>query len=57
MLTLDMILHRWVGIRVDFMGTIFSTSLAAYLTYGGHLSASNTGFSLAMASESSRTFV
>ncbi|TFK79744.1 P-loop containing nucleoside triphosphate hydrolase protein [Polyporus arcularius HHB13444] len=42
-------LNRWVGIRVDLMGTIFATSLAAYLTYVGHLSASNTGFSLAMA--------
>ncbi|RDX45542.1 P-loop containing nucleoside triphosphate hydrolase protein [Lentinus brumalis] len=42
-------LNRWVGIRVDLMGTIFSTCLAAYLTYVGHLSASNTGFSLAMA--------
>ncbi|KAI0717852.1 P-loop containing nucleoside triphosphate hydrolase protein [Cerioporus squamosus] len=42
-------LNRWVGIRVDLMGTIFATSLAAYLTYVGRLSASNTGFSLAMA--------
>lgn len=48
---LNSLLRRWVGIRVDLMGTIFSTSLAAYLTYFGHLSASNTGFSLAMASE------
>ncbi|KAI0711801.1 P-loop containing nucleoside triphosphate hydrolase protein [Cerioporus squamosus] len=42
-------LNRWVGIRVDLIGTVFATSLAAYLIYVGYLSASNTGFSLAMA--------
>ncbi|RPD70679.1 P-loop containing nucleoside triphosphate hydrolase protein [Lentinus tigrinus ALCF2SS1-7] len=50
-------LNRWVGIRVDLIGTMFSTSLAAYLTYGGHLSASNTGFSLAMATAFTSTIM
>ena len=42
-------LGSWVTVRVDLIGTMFSTSLAIYLTYFNRLSASNTGFSLTMA--------
>ena len=38
-------------VRVDFMGSLFTTALAIYLTYVSRLSASNTGFSLTVASE------
>lgn len=36
---------------MDLIGNVFASSLAAYLVYGSRLSASNTGFSLNMASE------
>ena len=39
-------LNRWVSIRLDALGAIFTASLAAYLTYGSKASASNAGFSL-----------
>jgi hypothetical protein len=40
-------LNRWIGIRIDFLGTIFTISLAAYLIYGSRsLGAANTGFTL-----------
>ncbi|KAI0633979.1 P-loop containing nucleoside triphosphate hydrolase protein [Trametes polyzona] len=42
-------LNRWVSCRIDFVGTLFTTSLAIYLTYVSKLSASDTGFSLNMA--------
>ncbi|PIL29335.1 ATP-binding cassette transporter [Ganoderma sinense ZZ0214-1] len=42
-------LNRWVTIRVDFSGTLLVTALAVWLLYFAPLSASNTGFSLAMA--------
>ena len=47
-------LNRWISIRVDAVGTTFSTALAAYLVYGtGAIykpgSAANIGFSLNMA--------
>lgn len=40
---------RWICIRIDAAGAIFSTGLAAYLVYGSSFDASNTGFSLNMA--------
>lgn len=40
---------RWICIRIDASGAIFSTGLAAYLVYGSSFNASNTGFSLNMA--------
>ena len=43
--------HSWVTIRIDFIGTLFATSLSIYLTYISSLSAANIGFSLAMAGE------
>ncbi|KZT65224.1 hypothetical protein DAEQUDRAFT_658251, partial [Daedalea quercina L-15889] len=42
-------LNRWICIRIDATGALFSTALAVYLVYGGPFSASNTGFSLNMA--------
>ncbi|KAI0705524.1 P-loop containing nucleoside triphosphate hydrolase protein [Earliella scabrosa] len=41
-------LNRWVTIRVDILGCTLSAALAAYLTYGARLSASNAGFALSM---------
>ena len=43
---------RWVTIRVDLAGTLLVTALAVWLMYFAPLSASNTGFSLAMAGTS-----
>lgn len=42
-------IFRWICIRIDASGAIFSTGLAAYLVYGSSFDASNTGFSLNMA--------
>jgi hypothetical protein len=47
-------LNRWISIRVDAVGTIFSSALAIYLVYGTGAvykpgSAANIGFSLNMA--------
>ncbi|CCM06697.1 uncharacterized protein FIBRA_08984 [Fibroporia radiculosa] len=41
-------LSRWIAVRIDLLGAMFSSSLAAYLVYGG-ASASDTGFTLNMA--------
>ncbi|KAH9912641.1 uncharacterized protein B0H18DRAFT_889646 [Fomitopsis serialis] len=41
--------NRWICIRIDALGALFSTGLAAYLVYGSTFNASNTGFSLNMA--------
>lgn len=41
---------------MDFIGTVFATSLAVYLVYASSLSASDTGFSLNMASAFVPTF-
>ncbi|KAH7910707.1 hypothetical protein BJ138DRAFT_73634 [Hygrophoropsis aurantiaca] len=43
-------LNRWVSIRIDAAGALFSSGLAAYLVYGRSAAqASNIGFSLNMA--------
>ncbi|KAH7930564.1 hypothetical protein BV22DRAFT_1124835 [Leucogyrophana mollusca] len=43
-------LNRWVSVRIDAAGALFSSGLAAYLVYGrGAAQASNIGFSLNMA--------
>ncbi|KAI0640447.1 P-loop containing nucleoside triphosphate hydrolase protein [Trametes meyenii] len=42
-------LNRWLSIYIDFVGTLFATGLAIYLTYVAKLSAADTGFSLNMA--------
>lgn len=45
-------LNRWIGVRMDILGSLFITSLATYLVYGPRkVGASNTGFSLTMALE------
>jgi hypothetical protein len=44
-------LNRWVCIRIDAMGGLFASGLAAYLLYYRTHGASNTGFSLNMAGE------
>jgi hypothetical protein len=50
-------LNRWISIRVDIFGALFSAALAAYLVYrpsNGHESgrAAQAGFSINMAGES-----
>ncbi|KAJ2923003.1 hypothetical protein H1R20_g14092, partial [Candolleomyces eurysporus] len=42
---------RWIGVRIDSLGAIFTASLAAYLTYASTTSAANVGFSLNRAVE------
>ncbi|KZV91547.1 P-loop containing nucleoside triphosphate hydrolase protein [Exidia glandulosa HHB12029] len=43
-------LNRWICIRMDAIGGLFSSGLATYLVYGPHtLDAAKTGFSLVMA--------
>lgn len=44
-------LNRWISFRVDFIGAVFTASLAAYLTYFSNISAANVGFSLNRAVE------
>lgn len=49
--TLDTI--RWVSIRSDVLGALFTAGLSIYLVYGKQqASASVTGFSLTLACES-----
>ncbi|KZT67108.1 multidrug resistance-associated ABC transporter [Daedalea quercina L-15889] len=42
-------LNSWVDIRINALGAVYATALAAYLVYGKSITASNTGFSLNMA--------
>ncbi|OCH84368.1 P-loop containing nucleoside triphosphate hydrolase protein, partial [Obba rivulosa] len=42
-------LNRWVTVRLDVLGGVFSSSLAVYLVYVANVQASNIGFSLNMA--------
>ncbi|KAI0758154.1 multidrug resistance-associated ABC transporter [Fomes fomentarius] len=42
-------LNRWVSIRIDALGALFASCLAAYLVYGSSARAAHTGFSLNMA--------
>ncbi|KAI0793372.1 hypothetical protein C8Q75DRAFT_749936 [Abortiporus biennis] len=42
-------LNRWICIRIESLGGVFASGLAAYLVYAGGVTASNTGFSLTMA--------
>lgn len=43
--------------RVEGLGALFTVSLAIYLTYVTRLSASNTGFSFAMAGKHQLTTI
>lgn len=40
---------RWISVRADILGAIFSTGLATYFIYGRTIDASDAGFSLNMA--------
>ncbi|PCH35077.1 hypothetical protein WOLCODRAFT_155747 [Wolfiporia cocos MD-104 SS10] len=42
-------LNRWISVRVDAFGAVFTASLAIYLVYGRTYDASSIGFSLNMA--------
>lgn len=44
-------LNRWINVRIDLLGAIFTSALASYLIYGRPVGAGNTGFSLNMALE------
>jgi hypothetical protein len=44
-------LNRWIGIRLDSLGSSFTASLAAYLTYASTINAADIGFSLNRAVE------
>ncbi|KAF5323760.1 hypothetical protein D9619_012892 [Psilocybe cf. subviscida] len=44
-------LNRWVGARIDLLGTIYFAGLATYLIYGPRIGASDTGFILNAASD------
>jgi hypothetical protein len=39
-------LNRWVAVRIDALGAVFTAALAAYLAYSKAVSAANVGFSL-----------
>ncbi|KAF8876209.1 multidrug resistance-associated ABC transporter [Gymnopilus junonius] len=42
-------LNRWVGVRIDSLGALFTVALAIFLVYGPPVGAANTGFTLNMA--------
>ncbi|KAJ8082215.1 hypothetical protein PM082_008062 [Marasmius tenuissimus] len=42
-------LNRWIDVRIDAIGNVFSTALAVYLVYVAQQNPSNTGYSLNMA--------
>ncbi|KAF9013113.1 multidrug resistance-associated ABC transporter [Cyathus striatus] len=44
-------LNRWIAVRMDLLGSLFTASLALYLVLTRNASASNTGFSLTIALE------
>lgn len=50
-------LNRWIGVRIDLLGGIFSAGLATYLIYGRPIGASNSGFALNMTTELCRTLL
>lgn len=45
-------LNRWIAIRVDLLGAMFTASLASYLLVKSKLGAADIGFSLNMSVES-----
>lgn len=42
-------LRRWISLRLDVLGGLFTSGLAAYLVYVANVQASDIGFSLNMA--------
>ena len=47
-------LNRWVSVRIEALGALFASCLAAYIVYGTDARAANTGFSLNMAGACAR---
>ncbi|KAI5122628.1 hypothetical protein M0805_008717 [Coniferiporia weirii] len=41
-------INRWVSIRVDSLGAVFSGVVSAYLVYGGRIGAGTAGFTLSV---------
>lgn len=41
---------RWIAVRMDTLGSIFSGVVAAYLVYGRDLNAGSVGFTLSLIS-------
>lgn len=41
-------INRWVSIRIDMLGAVFSGIISTYLVYGGHLEAGYAGFTLSI---------
>lgn len=44
-------LNCWLAVRIDVLGALFTSSLAAYLVYGSSANPQSVGFSLNMASD------
>ncbi|KAF5324170.1 hypothetical protein D9619_011326 [Psilocybe cf. subviscida] len=44
-------LFCWMGVRVDLLGSMYLAGLACYLVYGPYIGASNTGFTLNVATD------
>lgn len=40
--------NRWVSIRMDSLGAIFSGVVATYIVYGSHVQAGYAGFTLSV---------
>lgn len=47
-------INRWVSIRVDSLGAIFSGAVAAYIVYSGRVQAGYAGFTLSVVLSFSR---
>lgn len=39
-------INRWISVRIDILGAIFSGIVSTYLVYGDHLEAGYAGFTL-----------
>jgi len=42
-------LNRWIAVRTDILGAVFTVALTVYLTYFKNVGAANTGLSIVMA--------
>lgn len=42
-------LNRWVSVRLDFLGAVFSCAVASYLVYGSTSPAGSVGFTMSIA--------
>ncbi|KZS96534.1 P-loop containing nucleoside triphosphate hydrolase protein [Sistotremastrum niveocremeum HHB9708] len=43
-------LNRWIAVRMDTLGAVFSATVAAYLVYGRDLNSGSVGFTLSLIS-------